>query len=215
MQETAARPIWQRVLFPPILLEKSVAQKIAYIGVVTALCIAVNTFEIKFLTVQYSFTLFMSVLAGILIGPLMGAAAVLLGDGVGYMLSGMGYPYYWWVALSVAVMAIIAGLIMYLPFRMRGSIYLKLALIVLLTFLICSVGINTTGMYYLGLPLYTDKQVLNAALQYFGGTLNFGTYFVIRFFILMQILNSAVNYALLFAVVPLLKAVKPLGLDIR
>lgn len=215
MQETAARPIWQRVLFPPILLEKSVAQKIAYIGVVTALCIAVNTFEIKFLTVQYSFTLFMSVLAGILIGPLMGAAAVLLGDGVGYMLSGMGYPYYWWVALSVAVMAIIAGLIMYLPFRMRGSIYLKLALIVLLTFLICSVGINTTGMYYLGLPLYTDKQVLNAALHYFGGTLNFGTYFVIRFFILMQILNSAVNYALLFAVVPLLKAVKPLGLDIR
>lgn len=215
MQEVSVRPFWQRALFSPLILEKSVAQKIAYIGVMTALCIAVNTFEIKFLTVQYSFTLFMSVLSGILIGPVFGAAAVLLGDGIGYIINGMGFPYYWWVALSVAVMAVISGLVMRIPLKMRGSIYVKLAIIVVLTFAVCSVGINTTGMYYLGLPLYTDKQVLNAAMQHFGGTLNFSTYFVIRFFILLQILNSVVNYALLFAVVPLLKAIKPLKLKIE
>ncbi len=215
MQEVTTRPLWQRALFSPLILEKSIAQKIAYIGIVTALCIVVNTFEIKFLSVQYSFTLFMSVLAGILIGPIFGAAAVLLGDGIGYIIGGMGFPYYWWVALSVAVMAIVAGLVMKLPLKMRGSVYVKLTLIVVITFAVCSVGINTTGMYYLGLPLYTDRNVLDAAMKYFGGTLNFGTYFVIRFFILLQILNSVVNYALLFVVVPLLKAIKPLKLKIE
>ena len=213
MQQT--RPFWQRILFPPLLAEKPAAQKIAYVGVVTALCIVVNTFEIKFLSVQFSFTLFMSVLAGILIGPLFGAAAVLLGDAIGYVISGMGFPYYWWVALSVAVMAVLSGLVMRIPLKVRGSVYLKLAIVAVLTFAVCSVGINTTGMYYLGLPLYTDKKVLDAAMQHFGGTLNFGTYFVIRFFIRLQILNSAVNYALLFAVVPLLNAIKPLKLKIE
>lgn len=213
--QTVLRPLWQRVLFSPCILEKSPAQKIAYIGVVAALCIVVNTFEIKFFTVQYSLTLFMSILAGILIGPLPGAAAVFLGDGIGYVVSGMGFPYYWWVALAVAVAALIAGLVIRIPIGFRGGIFFKLFLISALTFGICSVGINTTGMYYLGLELYTPKEVLDAALRYFGGELTFWNYFVIRFFLLLQILNSLVNYALLFAAVPLLNAVKPLKLAIR
>lgn len=216
MSETCRKaPLWKRMLLPGTILEKSFAQQLAYIGVVMALCIAVNTFEIKFYTVQFSFTLFMSALAGILIGPLFGAAAVFLGDGLGYILAGMGFPYYWWVALSVGMTAVIAGLVMKLPFRFRGGIFVKLALISVLTFLVCSVGINTTGMYYLGLPMYMPKEVTEAALRSFGGELNFGTYFLIRFFLLGQILNSAVNYALLFAAVPALRAVKPLKLDLN
>ena len=217
MQETAKTQfsLWERVLFPRLLIGRSLAQKLAYIGVVTALCIVVNTFEVKFFTVQYSLTLFMSVMAGILIGPVFGAAAVFTGDALGYIISGMGFPYYWWVALSVTMMAVIAGLVMKIPLKMRGSVFFKLALICVLTFAVCSVGINTTGMYYLGLPLWMPKEVLSAAEEYFGGELTFWSYFVIRFFVLMQILNSAVNYALLFAAVPLLKAVKPLKLDLR
>ena len=213
--ETARRaPLFKRVLFPGLLLEKSLAQQLAYVGVVTALCIVVNTFEIKFFTVQFSLTLFMSVIAGILIGPVFGGIAVLLGDAIGYVISGMGFPYYWWVALSVMAMAVISGLVMKLKFNFRGSIYAKLALICILTFVVCSVGINTTGMYYLGLPLWMPKEVLAAAGEYFGGELDFGIYFVIRFFLLGQIYNSAVNYALVFAAVPVLKAIKPLKLDL-
>ena len=121
--------LWERVLFSDLLVDKSKGVRVAYIGVLAALCIAVNMFEIKFATVQFSFTLFASVLSGILIGPVFGFAAVFWGDGVGYLVNSAGYPYYWWVALSCALMAAIAGLVMKLPLKFRGSMYVKLVII--------------------------------------------------------------------------------------
>ena len=206
-------PFWKKLLFSPLLAEKSAAKKVAYIAVLAALCIIANTFEIKFATVQFSFTILSSVLAGMMIGPLFGAAAVFLGDGLGYLINSMGYPYYWWVALSCGMMAVIAGLFMALPMRFKGSIFVKLALISLSTLLVCSVLINSTGMYYIGLKIYTDKNVQAAFQERFGGRNTFFIYLLIRFFILGQIWNSIVNYALLFALVPALKAIKLLQLD--
>lgn len=206
-------PFFKRLLFSPLLAEKSAAQRVAYIAVLAALCIVTNTFEIKFATVQFSFTIVSSVLAGMMIGPLFGAAAVFLGDGVGYLINSMGYPYYWWVALSCAMMAVIAGLIMLIPMRFKGSIFVRLALISILTLLVCSVLINSTGMYYIGLKIYMDKGVKAAIEERFGGRNTFFIYLAIRFFILGQIWNSLANYALLFALVPALKAIKPLKLQ--
>ncbi len=206
--------LWERIFLSNVLIGKSHAARIAFVGVVAALCIAVNMFEIKFATTQFSLTLFASVLAGILLGPLFGFAAVFLGDGVGYLVNSAGYPYYWWVALSCALMAAVAGLVMKLPFRFRGALYVKLAAICVLTLLLCSAGVNSLGMYYIGLEIYMPKDVLEAAASRFGGELNFGTYLFIRFFMLGQIWNSLVNYALLFAAVPLLNAVKPLRLGL-
>ena len=211
-QTDESQPFWKRLLFSDLLVEKSAAKKIAYIAVLTAFCIVTNMFELKFTTVQFSFTILSSVLAGIMIGPLFGAAAVFLGDGLGYLVNSMGYPYYWWVALACAMMAVIAGLIMLIPMRFKGSIYVKLALISVATLLICSVGINSTGMYYIGLKIYMDKGVKAAIEERFGGRNSYFIYLVIRFFLLGQIWNSLVNYALLFAVVPTLKAIKPLKL---
>lgn len=208
-------PIWKRLLFSDIILEKSYAHKIAYIGIMAALLIAVNMFEIKFASTQFSFTLFASILAGILLGPAMGFAAVFLGDGVGYLVNSAGYPYYWWVALSCALMAAIAGLVMKLPLKVRGSLYIKLAIVCLLTLLLCSAGVNSLGMYYIGLQIYMPGNILEAAAERFGGELNFWTYLVIRFFVLGQIWNSLVNYALLFAVLPVLNAIKPLKLNLK
>ena len=208
-------PLWQRFVFSDTLVDKTVAKKIAYIAVVAALCIVTNMFELKFATVQFSFTIVSSVLAGIMIGPLLGAAAVFLGDGLGYLVNSMGYPYYWWVALSCAMMAVVAGLVMLLPMRFKGSIYVKLAIISVATLLICSVGINSTGMYYIGLKIYMDKGVKAAIEERFGGRNTYFIYLVIRYFILGQIWNSVVNYALLFAIVPALKAIKPLKLKLE
>ena len=214
-EEKEKTSAWKRFLFSDMLADKSAAKRIAYIAVLAALCIVTNTFEIKFATVQFSFTILSSVLAGMMIGPLFGAAAVFLGDGIGYLINSMGYPYYWWVALSCAMMAVVAGLIMYIPLRFKGSIYVKLALICVLTLILCSVGINSTGMYYIGLKIYMPKDVLAAFEERFGGRQIFGYYLLIRFFILGQIWNSLVNYALLFAIVPALKAIKPLKLRLE
>ena len=216
MQQTTISnaPAWQQIVFSRLLADKSAAKKIAYIAVLTALCIVTNTFEIKFATVQFSFTIVSSVLAGMMIGPLFGAAAVFLGDGIGYVVNSMGYPYYWWVALSCAMMAVIAGLIMLIPMHFKGNIFCKLALICVATLFVCSVGINSTGMYYIGLKLYMPSDVKTAFEERFGGRNTFLIYLVIRYFLLGQIWNSVVNYALLFAIVPALKAIKPLRLQL-
>ena len=206
---------FERIFLSAPLLEKTHSQRIAWVGVTAALCIVSNCFELKFATTQFSLTIFTSVLAGILIGPILGAVAVTLGDGLGYLVNSMGYPYYWWVALACAAMALIAGFIMKLPFRFKGSGYVKLVLICLLTFAVCSVGINSAGMYYIGLQIYMPKDVLDTVAERFGGELTFGVYLLIRFFILGQIWNSLVNFALLFAAVPLLNAAKPLKIRIQ
>ncbi len=206
--------LWKRILFSPVLANASAAKQIAYIGVLTAFCIVSNMFEIKFATVQFSFTVLTSVLAGMLIGPVFGFCAVFLGDGLGYLVNSMGYRYYWWVALSCAAMALIAGLVMHLPLRFRGSSYVKLALICLITLFGCSLAINTTGMYYIGLKLYMPKNVMQAFNERFGGRQTFWIYTAIRYFVFGQIWNSLLNYALLFAIVPTLNAIKPLKLKI-
>ena len=215
-QTSAPASSWKRTLFSSIMLEKTRSQKIAYVGVVAALCIVSNIFEFKFATVQFSLTVFTSILAGILIGPLLGACAVFIGDSVGYLVNSMGYPYYWWVALSCAGMALIAGLIMNgLRLKFKGAGYVKLAIICVLTFFVCSVLINSLGMYYIGFKIYMPSSVIEEAESRFGGKLSFGIYLLIRFFVLGQFYNSLFNYALLFCVVPVLNAVKPLKLNIR
>ena len=208
-------PLWKRVLFSKVILEKSTAQKIAYIGVMTALCIAVNFFEIKFADVQFSFTIFASVLTGMLIGPIFGFVATFLGDAIGFLASPGGYIYMPWVGLSVACMALIAGLVMAIPLKFRGSGYVKLAVTCVLSLLVCSVGINTTGMYFYYTRVGFSSKSLDFISEYFGGVNIFFTYALVRLFFLGQLWNNLFNYALLFVALPLLGAAKPLKLDLR
>lgn len=214
MSQTAQKPLrlWEKILFSDLLSQKSISGKIAYTGLVAALCIATNMFEFKFATVQFSLTIFSSVIAGLFAGPFLGFGAVFLGDGLGYLVNSAGFPYYWWVALSCAMMAFLSGVIVNVRVgRGKKGLYIKLALICALTFAVCSVGINTTGMYYIGLNLYFPTNVKNAIGEFFGGEFSYGIYFVIRFFILGQIWNSVLNYALLFLALPTLCSIKKLG----
>ncbi len=211
-EEGGEPPLWKKLLFSDLLLGKSRAHAIAYTGVVAALCVVSNMLELHFATTQYSITTAVAILAGAVLGPVLGFSAVFLGDGVGYLVNSMGYPYYWWVALSVAAAAALAGLCMRLPFRFRGALYLKLALACLLALFVCSVGINSTGMYFIGLKrYYMPPDVQEAVSARFGGELTFGIYLIVRYFILGQIWVSLVNFVLLFALAPALKAAKVLG----
>ncbi len=209
----AEHSLLARLLFSDPLLRAGAAKRLAYIAAMAALCIISNMFEIKFATTQFSLTVFTSCLAGILLGAFPGACAVFLGDGIGYLVNSMGYLYYWWVALACAVMAVISGLVMRLPLRFRGGILVKLVLISLLTFFISSVGINTTGMYFIGLKLYFPENVETAVAELFGGRFDFWVYCLIRFLILGQLWNSLLNDFLLFLIVPALVRVRSLGLD--
>ena len=210
-------PLWKKLLFSDVLLFRPISHKLAYIGVMAALCIAVNTFEIKFADTQFSFSLFTALLAGVTLGALPGAVAVFVGDLFGYLLNSAGMYYYWWVALSLMLMAVIAGLVMRIPMHFKGSLFVKLTIVTVLTFSLCTVLVNSLGMYYIviGNKLFLSQSVIDAINERFGGVWSFGNYVFVRLFVLGQIYNSILNYILAFLAIPLLNAVKPLKLGLE
>ena len=195
---TRTKETWKRVLFSSTLANKNESHKIAYIAVMTALIVVANMFfEFKFAETQFSLTLIISALTGFMIGPVFGFVACFLGDLVGFLYHSAGYAYLPWIGISMGLTATIAGLCGELPLSFKGGKYVKLALVSLLSFSICTVAINTTAFWLLyarGVP-YT-------------------TYLVSRLFVQGQIWNSLFNYALLFIAVPALSKVKSLGFNL-
>lgn len=209
-------PTWKRILFSEVIVNKTRAQKIAYIGIMTALCMVSNMFfSFAMFDIQFSVTLFMSVMSGILIGPLFGAAAAFLGDIIGYLYASWGLTYWPWVGLSCAAMALIAGLIMNgIKFPFKGGIYLKLVIICVLVLFCCTIGISTTGMYFYLLNIGFSEKAISYIAEHFGTGVTFWGYTCFRLFG-GQLYNNLFNYVLLFLAVPLLKSIKVLKLDLR
>ena len=186
----------QKWLFSETLLKLSPTKRIAYIAVMTALSVVANMFfEVKFMQTQFSFTIVVCAVTGLLLGPLAGFGACFLGDLVGFLYNSGGYLYYPWMGIALGLIAVIFSLCLRLPFE--GKLPLKLAIASLLTFLICTVGINTTAFYFL----------------YAKGTTYF-SYLGRRLLVEGQIWNSLVNYALLFFLVPILASIKPLKIKL-
>ena len=190
---------WKRALFSPTLMDKSLSHRLAYIAVVTALVVVCNMFfEFKLAETQFSFTLVVSSLAGILIGPLFGFVACFLGDLVGFLYHSAGFAYLPWIGISMGVTAFLAGIIVGgVQSKTSWFLYVKLGVVCLLTFAVCTVAINTTAFW-----------ILYSKVDYW-------TYFVTRIFVQGQIWNTLLNSALLFIVVPMLQRIKPLKIYIR
>lgn len=188
-----------KILLSPTLADKSAGKRAAYIAVTTALVVVCNMFfEFKLAETQFSFTIVVSSLAGILIGPFFGFVVCFLGDLVGFLYNSGGYAYLPWIGVSMGVTAMLSGFIVGgIDGKKSWFLYVKLALVTLLTFVVCTVGINTTAFW-----------LLYSKVDYF-------TYFVSRIFVQGQIWNSLFNAALLFVVVPVLKSVKPLQIRVN
>lgn len=184
----------KKLLFSEVLVDLSKTQKIAYIAVMSALCVICNMFfEFKLADTQFSLTIFFSAMTGMIIGPLFGFVACFTGDLVGFLYNSAGLPYYPWIGISMGLIAIISGLIMNgLEFKNKFSVYLKIAIVCVLTFVICTIGISTT-MFWI---VYNTKKV------------PFTAYLVTRLFVKGQIWNSLFNYALLFALYPMILQIK-------
>lgn len=91
-----------------------------------------------------SFTIFVTVLAGVYLGPWCGAAVGVLGDLIAHFvnpINGMGYN--WFIGLSCALTGIIAGYI----FRLKLHRLVKLVITLALCFLVCSSILNNFGLW--------------------------------------------------------------------
>ena len=183
---------WERLLFSDLLAGQSMSRKIAVIGVMTAVMVVANMFfEFKLAETQFSFTLVLSALTGVIIGPLFGFVACFMGDLVGFFYHSAGFAYLPWIGISLGLTAVIAGLVINgLPQGGKGFLFVKIGLVCILTFSFCTVAINTTAFWI----LYSK--------------VDYGTYLISRLFVQGQIWNSLFNYALLFVIVPMVKKLK-------
>ncbi len=185
------------LLFSAALAKKSSTQKIAYIAVMTAFCVVANMFfEFKLADTQFSLTIAVSALTGMLIGPVFGFIACFLGDLVGFLYHSAGFAYMPWIGLSMGLTSFLFGIAATFFRRGKGWLYVKLALACLTSFLLCTVAINTTAFW-----------LLYSKVDYF-------TYLVARLFVQGQIWNSLFNFLLIFIAVPILNRVKPLKVEI-
>ncbi len=183
----------KRLLFSDVLVSASKTKRIAYISVMSALLVVCNMFfEFKFADVQFSLTIFFSAFAGVIIGPIFGFASAFLGDLVGFLYNSGGFVYMPWIGLAMGMIALLSGLIFNAPvLRIKGGAYVKLAIIAVLTFLLCTVAINTTAFWIL-----------------YGKGVPFFAYLSTRLFVSGQIYNSLFNYALLFIAYPVFDKIK-------
>ena len=207
--------VWKELFFSKTLENKGKSHKIAYISVMTAFCVATNFFEFKFLDNQFSLTILVALLTGIIIGALFGFTACVLGDFIGFLVH-PAYIYMPWVGLSTGMFALISGLVFNgFPTKNKWALWVKLAVVAILTFAVCTVGINSTGFYYYNRKMGFSTAVLDYVAERFGGELSFWVYIFYRLIFKGQIWNSLFNYVVFFVAVPTLARVKPLKIHIN
>jgi hypothetical protein len=184
----------KRLLLSDLMLDASNTQRIAYVGIMTALLVVCNMFfEFKLADTQFSLTIFFSAMTGMLIGPIFGFCACFLGDLVGFLYNSGGFMYLPWIGLSMGLVAFVSAVVVNgFYFKFKGGVFVKLAIVSLLTFLLCTVAINTTCFWI----LYNSKKV------------PFFAYLTTRLFVQGQIWNSLFNYALLFVLFPIVVRVR-------
>lgn len=174
---------WKKLVFSPLTDGKTRAQKIAYLGLATAFSVIANTFfEIKLGAVQYSFTIAVCALLGVLMGAGYGFVACFVGDGIGFSLHPFG-AYLPWVGISNGMIALLAGLILTNAEKMQNvwGRYARTAFFCLASFALCTVGITNTAFFFL-----------------YSKGVSYGTYFISRFFIQGQIWSCLINYVFVF-----------------
>ena len=188
---------------------KSQAIKLAYIALITAVNIVGNSFlEFKTLDVQFSFTIFLAVISGMLLGAVFGFVSAFLADLLGYLVSSWGMMYMPWVGLSVALMAFISGVVFKVGKNTNKYLIIKGIIITFSTFIICTVLVNSVGFYYYNKAMGFSTAVLSYVAETFGSEVKFIFYLVYRLIFKGQIFNSIFNYALMFAFIPLAKRLK-------
>ncbi|MBO4251347.1 MAG: ECF transporter S component [Clostridia bacterium] len=202
--------MFKKLFLSDLIVNSSPTKRTVYIALLAAFSVVTNMFlEFKFFDVQFSLTIIVSVMIGGLIGAIPGFLACMLGDFIGYVYNSWGYLYMPWVGISTGMMAFIAGIVFNgVEIKSKGAVYIKLAIVCALSFLVCTVGINSTGFYFYNRAMGFSKAVLDYVAAHFGGNVSYVAYVAYRLIFKLQIVNCIVNYAVLFAVYPLILKIK-------
>ena len=214
-EEKKQRSVWQRLLMSDTLADKNKSHRVAYIAMIATFAVISNFFEIKFVDNQFSLTMVVAMLAGLIVGPIYGFGTCFVGDLVGFLVN-PGLVYMPWIGLSTGMFAFVAGFIFNMfPSDKKWAFVLRIALVCLFTFLICTIAINSTGFYFYNKAMSFGTAFLEYAETHYGKGATYWVYVAYRLFFKGQIWNSVFNYALLVIAIPALNRIKPLKIRIR
>lgn len=201
---------FKRLISSPFLSKLSLGKRAAFIAMFAAISVISNLIlEIRIFDIQFSLTIMISGLIGIMLGPVWGLTSCIIGDLAGYFLNSWGQLYMPWVGLSTGMFAFIAGLIFMNRSKSLTALLIRTAIFTATTFLICTAGINSLGFYLYNKNTGFSTAVIDYVSQKFGGErVTFLFYLVYRLIFKGQIFNSLFNYAMLFLLLPVLRRVK-------
>ena len=194
------------VFFTERFLSMKAAKKIAYVGVFTALSIVVNMFSIDVSpSLKISFNYFLSFFCGVTFGPVIGFAICFIGDLLAFLLPMSGGIYWFPTGICSGLLAFIPGIIFTtVHFKFKGGVFVKTAIAIVLMYLFITCGLGAYSNYlYVKYLVYAGKEYTKVFWVYLGGKILFST------------IVSLVNYALVFAAIPLLNSIKSLDLKIE
>lgn len=203
-------------LLPSQFLQNlSTSKKIAFIALFTALSTVCNMLlEVRILDVQYSLTITVSFVCGIFLGPVFGFTSGVLGDFIGYVINSWGQLYMPWVGISTGTFSAIAGLVFSVKTEKTRALYIKAMVFTILSFLICTLFINSGGFYFYNRKIGFSDAFLTYVESLTGRKSgSFPIYVIYRLFVKGQIFNSIANYVLVFILIPILNKV-PLFKDV-
>ena len=116
-----------------------------------------------------------------------------------------------WVGISTAFTAFIAGVVINgITFKFKWQIAVKIMITCVLSFLICSIAINSTGFYFYNYKIGFSTAVIDYVNEVFGTGVGYIGYVAYRMIFKGQIFNCLFNYALCAVLIPLVLNVKML-----
>ena len=121
-------------------------KRITYIAVLTAIAVVLKTLGNMFTIVGFriSFTYIAWIVAGVMLGPIGGAAVGLISDAMGTLIGGL--PPNPLLLLSSTLFPVFPALFYRLPLKNE---YLKVVLGSVVSLVVCSLGISTIGLMYI------------------------------------------------------------------
>ena len=186
----------------------STAKKCAFVGIFTALAIVVNIYGSIDITPSQKFSVnyFFSFFCGAIFGPAIGFVICFVGDLLAFLTPVFSSGVYWLpTGICSGLLAFIPGIIFTtVKFKFRGGVYVKTAVSVLLTYILITCFLGALSNYlYVKYVIYAGKTYETLFFVYLGGK------------ILFQTAVSFINYALIFAIIPLFNSIKALGFKIE